>query len=48
MVAINLHNFLVIVGIVMVAAVIFGLLAKTALGRVPILGQVISLGAKAA
>jgi hypothetical protein len=44
----NLHNFLVIVAVVLVAAVIFGLLARTRLASVPLLGQVIQLGAKAA
>jgi hypothetical protein len=44
----NLHNFLFVIGFVLVGALLFGLLARTALARVPILGQVIQLGAKQA
>ena len=48
MIRANLHNFLMIVAIVLVAAVLFGLLARTALAKIPLVGQVIQLGAKAA
>ena len=48
MIKANLHNFLVVVGIVLVAAVIFGLLARTKLATMPLIGQLIQLGAKAA
>lgn len=48
MIRANLHNFLFVVGFVMIGALLFGLLAKTALAKVPILGQVVQLGARAA
>ena len=48
MIKANLHNFLVVVAIVLVAAVLFGLLNRTPLAKVPLVGQLISLGAKAA
>lgn len=48
MIRANLHNFLFVVGFVMIGALLFGLLARTALAKVPGLGQVIQLGARAA
>ena len=48
MIRANLHNFLFVVGFVMIGALLFGLLNRTAAAKVPVLGQIISLGARAA
>ena len=44
----NLHNFIFVLAFVMIGALVFGLLNRTALAKLPVIGQVISLGARAA